>query len=160
MADRAAFSIEFNDINDLRDSLATAGKRSEKPLQDMLVEVGEQMAARMRELVPVRTGRLKADIRVLKAATNKVIVGPLTVPYAAHVEFGTGRRGELTNGAYLISNGRVIKLPEKATAGINGQRAQPYVRPAAAEFIKSLGPKAANVGVEVVVGKGRLNGSF
>jgi HK97 gp10 family phage protein len=159
MAERSSAWVQFDDLTVLQQTLSTAGDRSKPALQDMLVQVGEQMAARMRELVPVRTGRLKADIRVLRQGQN-VIVGATNVPYAAHVEFGTGRRGELTNGAYLISRGRVLRLPPKETAGIPGQRAQPYVRPAAAEFVASLGPKAANVGLAMVVGEGRLSGTF
>lgn len=158
MADRAAAWVEFDDLRVLQQSLQTAGKRSDKPLVDMLAEVGELMATRMRELVPVRTGRLKADIRVLKQG-KRVVVGATNVEYAPHVEFGTGARGELTNGAYLVSRGRILRLPPKEVAGIPGQQAKPYVRPAAAEFVKSLGPKAANVGLSMIVGERNLGGT-
>lgn len=160
MADRAAAWVQFDDLSVLQDTLKTAGDRSQSALLDMLAEVGEQMAARMRELVPVRTGRLRADIRVIKQS-NSVIVGNTTVPYAPHVEFGTGERGELTGGAIIIrSRGTTIVLPQKTTAAIKGQRAQPYVRPAAAEFVQQLGPRAAAVGLDMVMGRGRASGSY
>jgi len=153
MADRAAAWVQFDDVETLHETLKTAGKRAEGSLLDMLQEVGEMMATRMRELVPVRTGRLRSDIRVIRLGAQ-VIVGPTIVPYAAHVEFGTGGRGELTGGAFIISSRRgIIALEPKKTAPIKGQRAQPYVRPAAAEFVKQLGPRAATVGLEMVVGR-------
>lgn len=146
------YAAYYADLSALQAQLSTAGKRSKPALEDMLEVMGNRIAAIMRELVPVRTGRLKADIRVVKYSM-RVVVGPTTVPYAAYVEFGTGQRGELYNNAYLVSSrGGIVKLDLKKASTMRGQKAQPYARPAAAQVIDSLGPAAAQVGVQMVVG--------
>ena len=147
------YHAAYADLTDLQRNLATAGKRSTDAMQDMLVSAGEQIAAMMRQLVPVRTGRLQGDIRVVKGRM-RVVVGPTTVPYAAFVEFGTGQRGELYNRAYLVSSrGMVMVIDTKAAKKAKGQRAQPYARPAAREYFNTLGPAAAQIGVSMVVGQ-------
>ena len=153
--------VEYNavyaDLTALQKNISTAGKRSGPAMQDMLEKSGEQIAAMMRALVPVKTGRLQGDIRVVKYSM-KVVVGPTTVPYAAFVEFGTGQRGELYNRAYLVSNrGQVVVIDPKKAKKLRGQRAQPYARPAAREYFNTLGPQAAQIGVEMVVGERGLS---
>lgn len=146
------YAAVYADLTALNDQISSAGKRSGPALQDMLEVMGNKIASIMRELVPVRTGRLRADIRV-HPYTMRVVVGPTTVPYAAFVEFGTGQRGELYNQAYLVSSrGGVMTLDYKKAKHLRGQRASPYARPAAAQVIGELGPAAARVGVETVVG--------
>jgi len=144
------------DLSALVDDLGKAGDGSRAALENLIEQVGEKIADRMRQLVPVRTGRLRGDIRVVKARM-RVTVGPTTVPYAAFVEFGTGERGELTNRAYLVShrNGQItqVVISEKAIKKAKGQRAEPYARPAAAEYLKELGPKAAQIGVDMIMGE-------
>jgi len=146
------YDAAYADLTALGDRLAKAGKRSDAALQEMLQDAGEKIAKRMRELVPVRTGRLKSDIRVV-SMHMKVVVGPTTVPYAAFVEFGTGARGELYNKAYLVSTrGTVLVIDTKKASGLRGQKASPYARPAAAEYVASLGPRAAQVGLAMITG--------
>lgn len=49
----------------------------------------ERVAARARELVPVRTGTLRASIGVRTASAGAGVQVEATAPYAAYVEFGT-----------------------------------------------------------------------
>jgi HK97 gp10 family phage protein len=97
--------VAYADLTKLVERLDASQKKEPQMTQHVLVESGEWIANRMRELVPVRTGRLQGSIQAVEY-TGKVVVGPVDVPYALYVEYGTSR-----------------------------MRAQPYIRPAAKEYI-------------------------
>ena len=93
------------DLTRLVEHLDTAQKRTPEMTQSVLMEAGTWIANRMRELVPVRTGRLQASIQTIEYP-GTVVVGPVDVPYSLFVEYGT---------RYMT--------------------AQPYIRPAAEEYV-------------------------
>ena len=92
---------------------------------------------------PVDTGALRESIVVDVKETGSTVKGTVSVgvPYAAYVEFGTGRRGESSPGA-----GEGPYDPNWA-----GMPAQPYMRPAVDESrepIKDLFKSNLSVAVE------------
>jgi len=64
------------------------------------------------------------------------------VDYAAHVEFGTGGRGESTAKSGF---GAIIERSEKISSGRGGVDARPYLRPAAKEAPRILKQVTAQV---------------
>lgn len=78
------------DLTRLIDRLHQAGAQAPDMAQQVLEEAGNDIADGMRARVPVRTGRLYMSITVMKYR-GKVVVGPVDVPYALYVEYGTSR---------------------------------------------------------------------
>lgn len=82
---RAKVTIQRNRIRELSKQGAAAAARRNK-------EVAEDAKVIAQQLVPVKSGALKATIRVEENARTggaNVIAGNETVDYASHVEFGT-----------------------------------------------------------------------
>ena len=104
--------------------LEKAGEDAEKAVDTTLAVSAQLILVEMKQLTPVRTGRLKASETIL-ASPGRYVVGPVGVPYAASVEFGTERN-----------------------------RPKPYVRPAVQKYLDDLGPAAAKVGVSMIMGSG------
>ncbi len=73
-------------------------------------------------IVPVDTGTLRDSGSVVVQDTPKTVVGHVvfSAPYAAYVEYGTGRRGAESAGAG----------PYPYTLSWPGMSARPYLRPA------------------------------
>jgi HK97 gp10 family phage protein len=74
------------------------------------------------EIVPVDTGALKASGNTEVTIEGQKVIGAVVynAPYAAYVEFGTGRRGASSSGAG----------PYSYDPNWPGMVAQPYMRPA------------------------------
>lgn len=143
-----------SDLGSLVQTLHRAGKDIKGEAQQILEKTGEEIAEKMRQYVPVDTGRLKASIRVI-SEPGRVTVGPVGVDYAYYVEYGTGSRGEMAelkpgkNNTTMIKAGNkwvVLKKPK-------GQRAQPYMRPAAYEVLTPLGVPYAEAGKRLIKGQ-------
>jgi HK97 gp10 family phage protein len=102
MADKILYNIEIRmEIDKVSDKIL-------KALKDILRITAGTILIKARQIVPVRTGRLRDSIRIEQEDDYHYIVAPHT-HYAKYVELGT-----------------VKKLP------------RPYMRPAADEGIKFL----------------------
>jgi len=108
------------DLTKLAQDLRAAGETAPKAIDRVLAESAQLILVEMKQLTPVKTGRLKAS-ETIQASPGRYVVGPAGVPYAAYVEFGT----------------RVWK-------------GKPYVRPAVEKYLDKLGPDAADVGVSLI----------
>lgn len=111
--------VAFASLNLLVQRLHQAGVQAPDMAQKVLEEAGNDIADGMRERVPIKTGRLYMSIQV-QSYRGKVVVGPVDVPYALYVEYGTSRMA-----------------------------AQPYMRPAAQEWVdrtnKMMGERAVRL---------------
>lgn len=116
---------------------ATAGQfiasRITPAVRASIAAVSELVVDEAKAICPVDTGALQASIHATVADGDKTVVGTIAadVPYAAFVEYGTGRRGASSPGAG----------PYPYTLSWPGMVAQPFLRPAldtSREAIKSL----------------------
>lgn len=82
--------IATADLSRLVELLHQAQVQAPDLAQSVLEQAGTEIADGMRARVPVRTGRLYMSITVVKYR-GKVVVGPVDVPYALYVEYGTTR---------------------------------------------------------------------
>jgi hypothetical protein len=146
-------SVTQLDITQLAIDLNNAGEMAGKSLDDLLMFVGNSMAADMQAIVPVDTGNLKMSIKVVVMSRGRLEIGPdtLMAPYAWDVEYGTKPHViEAKPGKVLRfqAGGKVIY-----TRKVNhpGTRAQPYVRPVVQNWVDRLGAEAVTVGVNEVV---------
>lgn len=141
------------DLTELVARFQRAKQAAPRFTQELLDEAGEQIAARMRELAPVRSGALKGSIRVIREP-GRVQIGPVGVEYASFVEYGTGIRGEFPTKVYEIrpKQGELLTFKVGGTwvstrvVRHPGIRPHPYIRPAAAEVLEALQVKFAEAG--------------
>ena len=90
---------------------------------DAVTEGCEEVQVEAQDIVPVDTGDLRNSIMVQTVALEgSVVQGTVAAnqPYAAYVEFGTGKRGAASPGAG----------PYPYTDSWPGMPSQPYMRPA------------------------------
>jgi HK97 gp10 family phage protein len=145
-----------SDLGELVQALHSASRNIQHEAQEILEKTGEEIAEKMRAIVPVDTGRLKASIRVI-TEPGRVTVGPVGVEYAYYVEYGTGSRGEFAqlktknNTVMIKTRGQWVPL-KKPT----GQRPQPYMRPAAVEVLQPLGVPYAEAGARLIKGQANV----
>jgi len=112
------------ELSKLAQDLERAGQSAPKAVDLILANAAQFILVQMKQMTPVDTGRLRAS-ETVQATPGRYVVGPVGVPYAVYVEFGTSR-----------------------------MRAQPYVRPAVQKYLDELGEKAADVGVAMIMGRG------
>lgn len=112
------------ELTELAKDLDRAARAAPATVDRVLAVSAQMILIEMKAMTPVDTGRLRASETVV-ASKGRYVVGPVAVPYAAYVEFGTRH-----------------------------MRAQPYVRPAVQKYLDELGPKAADVGVSMILGRG------
>lgn len=113
-------NIKFHDNSNLfKEEFEAACKRA-------LERCGMQAEGYAKDLTPVDTGNLRGSI-THKVVENEVYIGT-NVEYAAYVELGTGKYAE---------GGRkdpwVYQDEEGRWHHTDGQRAQPYLKPAVAD---------------------------
>lgn len=79
--------LKIDGIEELKTKMKKLDSELKRKISNKLVEIGNLIKERARELAPVRTGRLRASI------FSQVIGWTLTIgakaPYARYVEFGT-----------------------------------------------------------------------
>jgi HK97 gp10 family phage protein len=112
------------DLVQLAADLIKAGANAPEAADKVLSQSAEQILVNMKQRTPVDTGRLR-NSETIQAKPGMYVVGPVGVPYAIFVEFGT-----------------------------RNMRAQPYVRPAVQQYLDDLGANVADVGVQMILGKG------
>ena len=155
MTGNISVTVMTADLTELANKLAESGKKADATVGSVLDEVSGEIAEKMRQLAPKRTGRLANSIQVVKGRGTWTI-GPVGVNYAIYQEYGTASRGEFGGSPYKIKpkdpngslhfkiDGKWISTKEVTHPGIP---AHPYIRPAAKQVIDSVGSR---VGVEVV----------
>lgn len=93
-----------------------------------LERCGMQAEGYAKDLVPVDTGNLRNSISYRVDASNKEVIIGTNNEYAAYVEIGTGK---------YVQGGRPDSWVYQDDKGnwhhTNGQRAQPYLKPAVAD---------------------------
>lgn len=97
-----------------------------------LERCGSQAEGYAKDLVPVDTGRLRNSISHKVDDAEKVVYIGTNVEYAPYVELGTGKYvqgGRPTPWVYQDDNGNWHMT--------NGQRAQPYLKPAVADHAQT-----------------------
>jgi HK97 gp10 family phage protein len=109
----------FTPRNDLGQFIAS---RIMPGVVDATIDAGLVVLLEAQELCPVDTGRLRASGHVEVTQTDKTAIANVIfdAPYAAYVEFGTGRRGAASSGAG----------PYPYDPNWPGMRAQAFLRPA------------------------------
>ena len=97
-----------------------------------LERCGSQAEGYAKDLVPVDTGRLRNSISHKVDDAEKAVYIGTNVEYAPYVELGTGKYvqgGRPTPWVYQDDNGNWHMT--------NGQRAQPYLKPAVADHAQT-----------------------
>lgn len=148
----------YLDLTNLANDLFKAAENVEKVTQDLLEAAGDTIVADAKSRVVVKTGRLKNSITKV-SLPMKVIVGPAAL-YGTFIEYGTGTKGEFPGSMYEIlpKNGSYLKF-KVGTKTVYarsvkhpGIRPQPFMRPAAKEWVEDLPRDMARVGVALIVG--------
>lgn len=80
---------------------------------DALARIKEHVVQQVKERTPVRTGRLRDDIRGWVQPGEAIV--ETTVPYARHIEWGTR-----PSDRYMSIFGRFIKRPSTSRPAKNG----------------------------------------
>lgn len=137
------------DLTKLVANLRYAHQNIKAVSEAILDETSDAVLALMQEHAPVRHGRLRASLRVVKTPGKRVI-GPQGVPYGKFQEFGTGIRGEFPTSMYVIRpktpggklhfqvNGKHVTASEVHHPGIPPN---PFVRPSAKQGLEGLSQK-------------------
>jgi len=149
------------DLSERAKRYRKAGDNAQKAVNRVCSEAARNILTEMQQRVPVDTGRLKGSLTI-KVGNNTWTIGPVGVPYAPFVEFGTGTKSEFGGNAYKIrpknAGGKLVfmvggrKIFAKEVTH-PGSRPHPFVRPAAQAYLKSLGEEVAEVGVSLIQGK-------
>lgn len=134
------------DLTKLIGNLQYAHQNIKAVSEEILDETGEKVLVLMQEHAPVRTGRLRASIRVVKTPGTRVI-GPQGISYDKYQEYGTGIRGEFPTSEYVIRprtpggklhfeiDGKHIAASEVHHPGIPPH---PFARPAAKKALENI----------------------
>lgn len=147
------------DLTQLVANLRYAHQHIAQVSESILDETAVSIERLMQEYAPVRTGRLRASIRIVSAPGVRRI-GPQGVDYATYQEFGTGIRGEFPTSSYVIrpkdEKGRLhFKIDGKHVSAKEvhhpGIPPNPFVRPAAKEGIANLEKNYATKGAELIL---------
>lgn len=150
-------------VQDIRYARENVAKNSEA----ILDEVSAKIKTLMEQLAPVRTGRLRNSITIIKNPGYRNI-GPQGVPYAVYQEFGTATRGEFGGTVYVIKpktpggllhfqvNEEWVSAKEVHHPGIPPH---PYARPAARQGLANIAEKYAVMGAEILM-QGRRYGGY
>lgn len=146
-------SVDAIDITQLAIDFNKSGDHAQLSLDDILLVIANGLMADMQQRAPIKTGNLRGSIRVIVTMRGRIEVGPdvFIAPYAWDVEYGTKPHIiEAKPGKVLRfeAGGKVIYTRKVHHPGT---KAQPYVRPAARDFMGRLQQDALRVGVDAVV---------
>ncbi|MEM3527884.1 MAG: HK97 gp10 family phage protein [Candidatus Bathyarchaeia archaeon] len=91
-------------------------------INNMILDAAQIVVRRMRDLAPVRTGMLKANI-IIQREGDRILIGP-TVPYAPYVISGT----KPSPGRYVPAISRRLVNPRHPSFGMHpGIAPNPFV---------------------------------
>lgn len=139
------------DLTALADDLNEAARKADVTVMDILIEMAEQIAEEMRKEVPVASGRLRDSIRV-KVLGDRIEIGPEGVDYGVYVQYGTEPHEIRPKNAQALRfnvNGKTVFA---SVVNHPGTEPNPFATRAAQKFLDSLGEKAADKGVQLIVG--------
>jgi HK97 gp10 family phage protein len=118
----------------ITDNTEKMAEEIQKKIEATLFALGEFLVSEAKQNAPVDLGQLRASINYdVEANQNKVKYGT-NVEYAPYVEFGTGLYAE--NGEGRKTPWTYEKNGQFYTT--EGQKPQPYLRPAALENIEKI----------------------
>lgn len=151
------------DFTALAADLRNASRNVPAAMQQLLRQGAEEIQAGSDMIVPVKTGNLKRSKRIVEHP-GRVEIGPDVgqAPYGPYVEYGTGEKGEFKGSAYEIRpkkpGGRLAfmvdgKMVYTKRVIHKGTRARPYMRPPFIDWLDTFGPKAADIGVQLIKGE-------
>jgi HK97 gp10 family phage protein len=100
------FTIEI-DVEDFCASIEKVDKATQDYVQDALAQAAQAIAARARQLAPVRTGQLMQSIYAIGAGQWEVKVGAYA-SYALFQEFGTSH----LQSRYFLTRALQESLPQ------------------------------------------------
>jgi HK97 gp10 family phage protein len=148
----------YLDLTELAKDLFKAADNVEQATQELLEAAGDAIVADAKSRVVVKTGALKNSI-TRTSMPLKVIVGPQAL-HGTFIEYGTGTKGEFPGSMYEIlpKNGSVLvfKVGNRTVYARSvkhpGIKAQPFMRPAAKDWVEDLPRDMARVGVMLLTG--------
>lgn len=110
----------------------------DKISENFLFQVGSEVTEIARDkTVPFVTGNLRKDIQVIDVSPKSVTVGnTLKASYAKFVHYGTGIYGPKKRNI-TPKKARALKTPYGFKKSIKGQKANPYLKNAFNEYLKS-----------------------
>lgn len=108
--------IKIEGLVQLQAKLKAMDGESQKEIRVLFNEVAEYVAVGARQRAPVRTGNLRASIRVLSQQRRAIVAGgSAKVPYFGFIDYGNvtrGGRGKVGPGdsqrRALIPRGRIL----------------------------------------------------
>lgn len=148
-------------LEELAAGLKRAGQQMPAHMEDLRYAMARTIFEEMLSLVPRKSGRLAASIRI-KHATGRTEVGPEGVPYAVYIEYGTGQFNEFGGSAYEIRptspggvlafnvGGKTIFTKRVLHPGI---RPQPFIRPALTRAMERAGVDIATTHHRLLTGR-------
>ena len=148
------------DLNSLARNFNTAARDMPTRMEEIRQRVAVVIFQEQLRLVPRKTSRLAASIRI-KNTLGRTEIGPDGVPYAVYIEYGTGQFNEFGGSAYEIRpktpggtlafdvGGKTIFTKRVIHPGI---RPQPFIRPSLINALASLNADIANVHYKMLVG--------
>lgn len=143
------------DFSELAKDLQAAADNAQTSVMQMLNTYAVEIQAYAQQYAPVLTGKLRANIRIVRSPGKFVIgVDPEEVDYGGYQEYGTKGPYEIVaknkKALAFTYGGRVVLVKKVHHPGI---KAHPYIRPALARVIDELGPAAAKVGVTLIASR-------
>lgn len=113
--------------------------------ENFLFQVGSEVVEiAIKKTAPFKTGNLQTDIQVINVSSKSVTIGnTLKASYAKFVHGGTGLYGP-KKAKIRAKKARALKTPYGFKKSIKGQKANPYLKNAFNEYVKSGLKRAAN----------------
>lgn len=142
------------DLRNIADDLEQASELSGLSVHQMLLGFASEIQADMQQRAHVVTGNMRSHIQV-KDEPGRITVGvpDEEVPYAKYEAYGTQPheiRPKAGHKALKFTvNGKTVYVKK---VNHPGTPAHDFVTPAIQDFVDKLGPEAAKVGVNLIMG--------
>ena len=140
---------DYSSLVNLRERLQNAKRKINRAVMSEMDRASDDVKMRMRELAPVDTGNLRDSITVRKEGSVYKI-GPVNVDYAAAQEYGAKPH------VIVASPGKVLAFKVGGETRFAksvrhpGNKAQPYIRPAAQWAKENVPGRIKVVGIELL----------
>lgn len=137
------------DLTALSEDLLKAAAQAQVTVTDVLMDFADQIAAKMAQEAPVRTGKLRDSIRV-KNLGDSIEIGPEGADYGVYVQYGTPPHDIRPKNAKALRfeiNGKTVFA---TVVHHPGTKPNPFATRAAQAFLDDLGEKVAEAGVKLI----------
>lgn len=146
-------TVNSVDLRNIADDLEYASELSGLTVHQMLLGFASEIQADMQQRAHVVTGRMRSHIQV-KDEPGAITVGVPDdeVPYAKWEAYGTRPheiRAKPGKTLSFVVNGRRVFVKKVQHPG---HSPHDFVTPAILDFVDKLGPDAAKVGVNLIMG--------